>query len=94
MDLAQYVETQAAGLRGKRLKHLIRVRGHDQKDGIGTVGASLQNLERVNDKVLAEHGYVDGFRDMPQIGQRAVKELLIGKHGDGGRPHGLVRPGD
>ena len=76
--------------RGERL--LLECRD-DQQDDVGAVSASLVNLVRPHDEVLAEHRNGDRFTDCVEVGQRAVKTALFGENTDDACATGLVSRG-
>ncbi len=59
-------------------------RGGDEQDGVGAVGAGLEDLVLVDDEVLAQSGERRGGRCQLEIAQTALEVGLVGEDGEGG----------
>ena len=91
--LAEDVELHAAGLVAQSLQFGVGERGDDEQDGVGGGGAGFENLEWIEDEVLAQAGNRDGGRREGEIFERALEEFLVGEHGERGCSGGFKRAG-
>ena len=68
-------------------------RSDDEQDGVGAGGAGFENLEGIEDEVLAQAGNGDGCGSEGEILERALEELFVGEHGERGCSGCLERAG-
>lgn len=64
-------------------------RRDDEQKAIRVVGASFPDLPRIEDKILAKDGKLDGFAGVAKIFQRAAEEFAFGEHGKSGSTRGF-----
>ena len=65
----------------------------DQQDEVGTGRPRLDNLIRVDDEVLAQHGDRDRSADRFEISQRSTEAMRLREDTDGSGPTGCVPTG-
>jgi len=81
MYFAEHIQLQSVGL-GCQLAEFQVAEGRGNKqDGVGAMGACLQQLECVDDEVLAQAGKTTGLGSEFEIAQAALKKRLVGEHG-------------
>jgi hypothetical protein len=68
VGLAEDVEIHAVGLVAEIAERLVSVGGDDEEDGVGSGGTGLEDLEGVEDEVLAEAGNFDGGGGLFEVG--------------------------
>jgi trehalose 6-phosphate phosphatase len=83
MHFAEHVQFQRVGLRGQSTEFHILQGGGDQQDGIRPMGARLQKLELIEQKIFAQTGQIARLRSHFQIAQTALEEVLFGEHREG-----------
>ena len=89
VSLAEDVEADGVGLVSQVGEGGVGVGGDDEEDGVGTGGAGFEDLEGVEDEVLAEAGELDDAGGLFEVGEGALEELLVGEDGEGGGAGGL-----
>jgi len=82
VDFAQRIELQSRGKIQQPPKSLIVERRQDQQNGVGMVGAGFCDLKLVDDEVLAQAGKLSGGGSFKQVGQLALKKILVGEDGE------------
>ena len=92
VHLTEHVEGQSAGDRMQAAQLLAGERSDDEENGVGVMGARFQQLELVDDEVLAQAGQGGGSGGLGQVGDGALKEFLVGEHRErGGAGRGQLR---
>src|ERR1700690_642600 len=84
MRLAQNVETVGSSSRGQSSQFFLIEGGHNQQNGIGPVSSRFHNLDLIDDEILAQTRKGAVGRGLAQIVERALKELFVGQHREGG----------
>ncbi len=90
MRFDQAGQAQAAGQRQQLFEAPLFQYGDDKEEGVRAVSGGLKHLVFVEDEVLAQEGYFDGFPDHRQVVEAAQEVFLLGQHGDGGGACGGV----
>jgi hypothetical protein len=93
VHLAEDVERHAARLVAQSFQFGVGERGDDQQDCVGRGGAGFENLEGVEDEVLAQAGNRGCGGREGEIFERALKKLFVREDGERGRTGGLERAG-
>ncbi len=70
-----------AGRLRQREQFLLIEGGDDQQDGVGAVRPGLDDLEFIDDEILAQAGKRSGRRCLAQVVERALEKLLVGQDG-------------
>jgi len=66
----------------------------DQEHRIGTVHPGLDDLIKVDDELLAEHGQIDRATGRLQVGEAAAEAGVIREHGEGSGSAAGIGRGD
>ncbi len=82
MGFAEDVEILRASGAGKRDQILLIQRGHDQQDGISTMGASFHDLQLIDDEILAQARERSCRRRLAEIVERTLEELFVSQNGE------------
>ncbi|SKZ25092.1 Uncharacterised protein [Mycobacteroides abscessus subsp. abscessus] len=94
MHLDERGHAETLGAVEQRGEHVLLECRDDQQDDVGAVGASLVDLVRADDEVLAQHGDVDTGAHGVQVGERPTEPTLLGEDADDARTTGFVRGGE
>jgi len=89
VDFDEDVKGESAGARGKIAEVGVGQGGDDEKDGIGAMGAGLDDLLLVDHEILAQAGDFDGGGGEVEIAEAALKEGLVGEDGESRGSAGL-----
>jgi hypothetical protein len=89
MGLAEHIEAHGTSFFAEIDECCVGMGGDDEQDCVGAIGAGFEDLEGIEDEVFAEAGDVDDAGGLLQIGEGALKELLVGEDGEGGCAGGL-----
>ena len=94
VGLDEHTETEAIGERVQiGEQRVVRDRGRDQQDRVGTDRARLVHLHLVDREVLAQHRQLGVLAGDLQIGDGTAEVRRVGEHREGGRAAVLVRLG-
>ena len=86
VGLAENIKAKRDGFGVKIAESVVGVGGDDEEDGVGAGSAGFEHLERVEDKVLADAGNVDGGGGSFKVMDRAEEEHLVREDREGSRP--------
>ena len=74
-------DVELAGLRGvvERLELLVVQAGDDEQDGVRAGDDALEDLQFIDDEILAQQRQLDLVADEAQVGEVAVEIFLVGQ---------------
>src|SRR6201996_4190671 len=81
MYLAEHIQVPTPCFFAERAQFRVSQRCHDQQDGVGSVGAGLDDLKRINHEVFAQTRDCGRGRRFTEIVERTLKEFFIGEDG-------------
>ena len=80
MRFAQNVEAVRSRDPGQRYQFFLVEGGDNQQDGVGAIGPGFDDLEFIDDEILAQAGKRTAGRGLAQIVQRALEKLFVGQN--------------
>ena len=93
MHLDEHVEREAVGDLGEVAQLGVGERGGDEKNGVGAMGAGLDDLVLVDDEILAQAGQRRGAGGELEVAQAALEVRLVGEDGKRGGAAGALAAG-
>ena len=98
VDFEQCVEAGGGGGGGQGLDFLVGEGADDDEDGTGAGLPGLEDLNRMDEEILADagargRGGAEMRGDAAEVVERAAEEFFVGEHGEGVGAGGLVAGG-
>src|SRR6185312_2154920 len=84
VNFTQHIQIHGSGAIQERPESLVIQCGQNQQDCVSMMGPGFQNLEFIDNEILAQAGQVRGSRSFHQVWEGALKILFVGQNGQGG----------
>ena len=79
MSFAKHIQATSTRLLGKSNQFGLRQHRHNKENRISRVGSGFQQLELVDDEILAQAWQIRSGRGASQVLQRPLKEFFVGQ---------------